>query len=166
MDTNQPLRDPARAISALPNVLDAIIVDIGGTLVSEQPPTTSVNDLHPTLLHSVREDLQLLKSYVRLGAATNTSVMREHDVRRLLALAGIDDYLEVVVTSVDVGAAKPDPRVLHEVLKRLALPSAERALYVGDRDTDEEAALRAGMPFAKIREEGLLATVTHWLNPG
>lgn len=163
MDTHQPTRDPDSVLSALPAFLDAVIVDIGGTLVIEQPPSTSVHDLHPTLLPSVIEDLQVLQRYVRIGAATNTSVMREHDVRRLLERAGIDGYLEVVVTSVDVGAAKPEPLVLHEVLRRLALNSVDRALYIGDRETDEEAALRAGMPFAKIREEGLLGTVAHWL---
>jgi nicotinate-nucleotide--dimethylbenzimidazole phosphoribosyltransferase len=72
--------------------------------------------------------------------------MREPDVRALLARIGLDDLLEVVVTSCDVGAAKPDPAPITRALERLAVAPA-RALYVGDRDVDRDAATAAGVSF-------------------
>src|SRR6185503_19947756 len=53
---------------------------------------------------------------------------------------------EVVVTSQDVGAAKPDPRGLLEACRRLDVDPA-RVLFVGDRAVDRDAAHRAGTRF-------------------
>jgi nicotinate-nucleotide--dimethylbenzimidazole phosphoribosyltransferase len=83
---------------------------------------------------------------VRLAAVTNTAVMREPDVRRLLEAAGLH-HLDVIVTSVDAGAAKPDPAALRVALERLGA-RPDRALYVGDLDTDRAAAHAAGTAFA------------------
>lgn len=143
-------------------LLDAILVDIGGTIVVENPPSTPVDALVPQLRVNVAADLSTLATSVRLGAATNTAVMTESDVRQLLALVDIDRFLEVVVTSHDVGAAKPDPSVLLVAMSKLGIVDASRILYVGDRATDREAALRAGMQFAPITDFGLLASVEQW----
>ncbi len=142
--------------------LDAVIVDIGGTLVAEAPPGTPTTDLRVTLLPEVAHDLAVLARSVRLAAATNTAVMSERDVRSLLATVGVCDLLEVVVTSADVGAAKPDPRTLHVALERMGGIRPDRALYVGDLPTDEQAARSAGMHFAGVHPNGLLAAVRQW----
>ena len=91
-------------------LLDAVLVDIGGTIIAENPPSTSVDALVPQLLTNVTSDLVALSRSVRLGAAANTAVMSGSDVRRLLALVDIDRFFEVIVTSHDVGAAKPHRR--------------------------------------------------------
>jgi len=143
-------------------LLDAVLVDIGGTIVAENPPSTPVDSLVPQLLANVASDLVALSRSVRLGAATNTAVMTESDVRRLLALVDIDRFFEVVVTSHDVGAAKPDPAVLLVAKNRLGIVDPSRILYVGDLMTDCEAALAAGMEFAPITAAGLLISVENW----
>ena len=143
-------------------LLDAVLVDIGGTIVAENPPSTPIDALVPQLLANVASDLVALGRSVRLGAATNTAVMTESDVRRLLALVDIDRFFEVVVTSHDVGAAKPDPAVLVVAKNRLGIVDPSRILYVGDRTTDREAAFAAGMEFAPITAAGLLASVETW----
>jgi len=144
--------------------LDAVVLDIGGTLVAEAPPGTPTAGLEVRCLPHVLDDLRVLARSVRLAAATNTAVMREADVRRLLAPSGLDDLLEVVVTSADVGSAKPDPMVLLVALDRLGGIAADRALYIGDQPTDAQAAAGAGMPFAQVLSEGVLATVQTWLD--
>jgi nicotinate-nucleotide--dimethylbenzimidazole phosphoribosyltransferase len=125
---------------------DAVLFDIGGTLVPEAPAATPVAELQPRAFDGVPELLRALAGEHRLGAVTNTAVMREHDVRALLAPIGLDELLEVVVTSRDVGADKPDPAPLTHALERMGLDPA-RALYVGDRDVDREAAAAAGVEF-------------------
>lgn len=143
--------------------LDALILDIGGTLVAEAAPGTPTADLQVTLLPGVLEDLRALSATVRIAAATNTAVMREDDVRGLLVPSGLDALLEVLVTSCDVGAAKPDPRVLTTVLERLGGVAPSRALFIGDQPTDEAAAAAIGMPYAPILAEGVAATVAAWV---
>lgn len=131
-------------------LLDAVLVDIGGTLVAEAPATTAVADLRARPLPGAVEDLAWLASWARVGAVTNTSVLTEADVRALLVPTGLDQHLEVVVTSVDAGAAKPDPAAMGLALARLGLTDPSRVLYVGDRDTDAQAAASAGMHFALV----------------
>lgn len=128
--------------------LDAILFDIGGTLVAEAPPGTSVRDLQVVLLPGAVEGVTLAAEHARVGAVTNTSVMREAEVRALLVPCGIDALLEVVVTSVDVDAWKPDPRPVLVALEQLEVVDAARAVLVGDTDADRDAAAAAGVRFA------------------
>jgi nicotinate-nucleotide--dimethylbenzimidazole phosphoribosyltransferase len=151
---------PSRPIADL---LDAIVLDIGGTLVVEEPPGTATVDQPARCLPNVVEDLGLLSRSVRLAAATNTSAMSEEDVRALLVPTGIGGLLEVIVTSTDAGAAKPDPAVLLAVLERLGGTAPDRALFIGDQPTDEAAARAAGMPFAQVHPRGVLAAVQQWI---
>lgn len=53
----------------------------------------------------------------------------------------------IVVTSADVGVAKPDPAIFRFALERLGV-AAGRALHVGDEPADAEGAVAAGMRFA------------------
>jgi hypothetical protein len=147
---------------AIADLVDAVLLDIGGTLVVENAPGTAVDSLVPVLLPNVAFDLGTLARTVRLGAATNTAVMTEAVVRELLARVGIGRFFDVVVTSFDVGAAKPDPTVLLVAMDRLGIIDASRVLYVGDRPTDREAAEAAGMHFTPIRDSGLFASVLEW----
>lgn len=132
-------------IAALTDDLDVVLLDVGGTLIEEAAPGTAVSDLHARPHAGVAETLDVLARTMRLAAVTNTAVMHEPDVRRLLDDAGL--HLDVIVTSVDAGAAKPDPAALRIALERLDAP-ADRALYIGDLDTDEAAARAAGTAFA------------------
>lgn len=144
--------------------LDAVILDIGGTLVAEAAPGTPTSELRVTLLPQVIEDLTEIATSVRLAAATNTATMREAEVRALLQPCGLSDLLEVVVTSCDVGAAKPDPRILQVVLERLGGIAPGRALFIGDQPSDEAAANAIGMAYAPVGPVGLAATLAAWID--
>ncbi len=74
---------------------------------------------------------------------------------------GLAEHLErlglslPVVTSAEVGVAKPDPAVFRAALELLAVEPS-RALHVGDSAHDEAGALAAGMRFAPAPLEALL----------
>jgi len=141
---------------------DALLLDVGGTLVAEAPTGTAVTDLRARPLPGVVEWLSLLAGRMRLAAVTNTATMSADDVRALLDPAGIGEHLEYIVTSTDVGAAKPDPAVIHVALELLGVPAA-RALVVGDAITDGEAAIAAGASFVATDRgfpDALLRAVT------
>ncbi|MCC7077430.1 MAG: nicotinate-nucleotide--dimethylbenzimidazole phosphoribosyltransferase [Acidimicrobiia bacterium] len=136
---------------------EAILFDVGGTLVHENTPGTAIEDLDVRLRRGVASDLKALAGRFRLGAVTNTAHMTESDVRHLLARVDLDTLLEVVVTSVDVGAAKPDPAGLLVACERLGVGPGT-ALYVGNEATDAAAAAAAGMAYVDVQDR-LLPTV-------
>lgn len=146
--------------------LDALLVDVGGTLVEEAAPGTAVSDLLVVPLPRTRSDLQLIAAEIPVIAVTNTSVMLEADVLGLLGRAGLAEYLAGAVTSAEVGVAKPDPAPLRVALARLGLTRGDlsRVLFIGDLPTDEEAALAAGVGYAEIQPGGLRETVLGWVS--
>jgi len=130
-------------------VITTILFDIGGTLVRAAEPGTPVADLVAEPLPGVVDTVVALGRTYRLGAVTDTAVMSETQVRDALQGTGLSELLEVIVTSVDVDAPKPDPRGVLEALARLgASPGA--ALFVGDADADEGAARAAGVAFERV----------------
>jgi nicotinate-nucleotide--dimethylbenzimidazole phosphoribosyltransferase len=135
-------------VTTIPDT-DAVLFDVGGTLVEPAAPGTPVDVLVARPLPGVVDALRALAHRHRLGAVTDTAAMREPEVRALLATIGIDELLDVVVTSQDVGAAKPDPRGLLEACGRLDVEPS-RVLFVGDRAVDRDAAHRAGARFAAV----------------
>lgn len=66
-----------------------------------------------------------------------------------LRAVGVDPAALVVVGFEDVARSKPDPQGIRLALSRLA-PFAGQALYVGDSETDRQAALAAGVAFRHI----------------
>ena len=132
-------------MTSIPGI-DALIFDIGGTLVEDAAPGTPVDALAATLLPDALEVVRTMAGSHRIGAVTDTAVMDEATVRGLLAPTGLDALLEVLVTSSDVGAPKPDPRGVVEACRRLGVAPA-RTLLVGDRTVDRDAAAAAGTEF-------------------
>lgn len=73
--------------------------------------------------------------------------------RESLALLGIDpDEVEVLVTSGDVDASKPEPDLVDEALRRLT--GIDRAVFIGDTVYDVVAATRAGIPCVGLLSGG------------
>lgn len=138
--------------TALP--FDAVLFDIGGTLVEAAPPGTAVRDLDVRVRDGADRTIAALAGAgLRIGAVTDTTVMAEHDVRATLAGSPLEDLLPEIVTSVDVGAAKPSPDGIREALRRLDLTDPSRVLFVGDDPVDRGAAAAAGTAFAIVSDD-------------
>ncbi len=130
-------------------MITTVLFDIGDTLVRAAPPATAVGDLVAEPFDGVVRTLRALAGSYRLGAVTDTSVMTSADVRTALGGTGLDGLLEVIITSSEIGAAKPDSRGVHAALAALDAGAAE-TLLVGDSDRDEAAARAAGVRFARV----------------
>jgi putative hydrolase of the HAD superfamily len=119
--------------------------------------------------------LEGLRGRVRLGVVTNG--MEDHQ-RAKLAAAGLTEFFDAVVTSAAVGASKPDPRIFHAALERLAC-GPDEAVMVGDNPLrDVAGAQQAGLrgvwidrdggeargvvPDARITDLGGLAALGWW----
>lgn len=142
-----------------PAQLRALIFDVGDTLVHAEPPGTAVAGLVARPMAGAVGDLRGLRGRFRLGAVTDTAVMTADQVRAALAGTGLEELLEVIVTSADIGATKPDPRGLRAVLRRFGTSPAE-ALFVGDAEVDRGAAQAAGVGFVAVRPgQGITAAI-------
>lgn len=99
------------------------------------------------------------------GASELVAELREHGARIAVAssgdpqfaeeaieLLGIGELVDVLLTSDDVDASKPEPDLLQETLQRLG--DVDRAVLVGDTVYDVESARRAGLPCLAVRTGG------------
>ena len=87
---------------------------------------------------------QLQSMSVKLGLCTNKP---EKHARELLKRLGLIDFFKnSFIGSDTVGIAKPDPKPLLEAIDRLN-KTPEDVFFVGDTNTDAEAAKNAGVDF-------------------
>ena len=83
-----------------------------------------------------------LKQHSRIGIVTNNTVAEQSEK---LAFLGLDRAVDLLVTSEEVGSAKPDPRIFRAALVRADTAAAD-AVMIGDRwESDVVGALAAGI---------------------
>ncbi|MFC1821702.1 HAD family hydrolase [Thermodesulfobacteriota bacterium] len=98
----------------------------------------------------LRELLLLLKPQFGLAVATN----RSNTIKPVLALNGIDQFFDIVVSSLDVKNPKPDPESLFKILDFFNIGPLQ-TFYVGDSLVDYETAKGAGVPFIAYKNKRL-----------
>ena len=86
--------------------------------------------------------LQALRPHYRIGIITNNRTAEQADK---LAFLQLTELIDALITSEDVGVAKPDPRIFHAALRQLdARP--EQTVLVGDNwHADVLGALAVGI---------------------
>ena len=89
---------------------------------------------------------QLQKKKIRMGVATNSVTETTH---LMLRLAGIYDFMDVVLTNEDVLRAKPHPDVYTKAALHLGCIPSE-VLVVEDHEYGVQAALGAGCEVLRI----------------
>ena len=72
----------------------------------------------------------------------------DYGLHEQLRRHALTPYFGTVIVSAELGTAKPDPAPFHAALARLGV-APERALHVGDDETDEVGAAAAGLRFAR-----------------
>ena len=101
-----------------------------------------VSAMRLELLPAAAATLHALRRHgLAVAVVSNWDVGLREQLREL----GLRDV--PVVTSAEVGVPKPDPAVFRQALELLGV-RPERALHVGDSDSDEAGARAAGMRFA------------------
>ena len=88
------------------------------------------------------ELLSHLKPHAKIGVVTNN--VRREQVEKL-RFCGLDGLVDVLVTSEDVGVAKPDPAIFHAALEQLEC-TPDQVVMVGDSwENDIVGASRVGI---------------------
>jgi HAD superfamily hydrolase (TIGR01549 family) len=101
--------------------------------------------------------------YLRPAYKTAISTNRSDTMGPVLAHHGLEGYFDLVVSCLDVKDPKPNPESLVKILDHFGL-SPQEAIYVGDSEIDEAAAMAAGIPLVAYKNSVLSAAchVTHF----
>jgi nicotinate-nucleotide--dimethylbenzimidazole phosphoribosyltransferase len=126
---------------------DCVLFDLGNTLIAQENPGTPYDDLKVQVLPGVQKLLDELQGKVKLGIVSNTKTITAADIQAKLATVGLDKYFSCIIATAEFGTHKPDPAPIVAAIEQLQC-TAVRTLYVGDIETDKQAALAAGAHFA------------------
>jgi nicotinate-nucleotide--dimethylbenzimidazole phosphoribosyltransferase len=126
---------------------DCVLFDLGNTLIAQENPGTPYESLVVTVLPGVQELLDQLHNSVKLGIVSNTKTITAADIHAKLSTVGLDKYFQTIIATAEFGTHKPDPAPIIAAIERLQC-AADRTLYVGDIETDKQAAVSAGAHFA------------------
>lgn len=106
--------------------------------------------VHSQIYPDVENTLKLLRDRgAKLAVVTNKLTKLSVP---LLEQIGLRDLFDLVVCGDTAAAAKPDPAPVYHCLNAFGQMSADRALFVGDSDTDVNAANAAGVDVICVRD--------------
>ena len=117
-------------------------------LSMDYTPFIEYMELNPQLM----DLLAFLKKDRYTAVATN----RTDTMSLIVDKFGLEPHFDLVVSSLDVERPKPYPDQVLLILDRLKVEK-DQAIFIGDGDTDEGAALAAGVPLVAYRNPGLKA---------
>jgi len=100
----------------------------------------------------LKETLTILKPNYGLAVATN----RSNTIEKVLAINGLRQYFDIVVSSLDVENPKPHPEPIFKILNFFRIESQE-CLYVGDSEIDFTVCKASGVPFIAYKNKYLTA---------
>ncbi len=125
---------------------EAVIFDVGNTLLLQNNPGLSSEELKIEILPGVVDLLNSLKNKKRLAVVSNSKLLNSSEILQKLNEVGLGHFFELCISSLDIGEEKPSPLPLITALNKMNL-APEKTIYVGDVGTDKQAAESAGMDF-------------------
>jgi len=115
---------------------------------------SSVNDFTPRVNPEAFVALSMLRrAGLRIAVVSNSSFTGDQ-IMSMLARVGLGGYVDVVVSSCNVGAMKPSPAIFLEAAKRLGL-NPESIVHVGDSYLEDVLGALAAGYAAAVHYTGL-----------
>jgi putative hydrolase of the HAD superfamily len=138
---------------------DAMRAEIGRGLDHDRAFSVVMALLRFEVLPGTHTSLaRLRRAGVRLAVVSDWDASLEGT---MLAV-GLRSHFDVVVSSAEVGAAKPDPALLLEAVERLGVAPAD-AVMIGNDPVDEQAAAACGMPSVRVESASGIRDITEYL---
>ena len=100
--------------------------------------------------------LKTLLKFLRPRFKTAIATNRTNTMPYVLSTHGLENEFDLVVTAMDVKKPKPDPEMLLRILAYFRI-TPEEAVYVGDSELDEMAAVAASIPLVAFGNRNLKA---------
>jgi nicotinate-nucleotide--dimethylbenzimidazole phosphoribosyltransferase len=126
---------------------DCVLFDLGNTLIAQENPGTPYDSLAVKVLPGVHGLLDQLHGKVKLGIVSNTKTITAAEIQVKLSTVGLDKYFQTIIATAEFGTHKPNPAPITAAIEQLQC-AADCTLYIGDIETDKQAALSAGAHFA------------------
>lgn len=149
-------RDTASVTALRLRCADVLRAELPGDLDQERAYQVLMGMLRFTVLPGTVDALGRLRA-----AGIGIAVVSNWDasLEATMLAVGLRAHLDAVVSSAQIGVAKPDPAPLVHGLEVLGA-SAERAVMIGDHEVDAQAAAALGMPCALVAPgDGIVETV-------
>lgn len=141
------MTDHVRMVTPIPRLMEYICVmagvEVDGDLIERMARDyiRSTWDFKPKVSHEAPETLKALRDRgFRIGVLTNTS-FNEDGVWRLLDNVGLSKYIDVVVSSCDIGVGKPLREAFEYLCIKMGVGSSS-LLHVGDTYLDDVVGAR------------------------
>jgi HAD superfamily hydrolase (TIGR01509 family) len=139
-------RDEAGLEALRRDCAEVFLREIHADLDADEFAPDYVAALEFLLIDETIEALDSLRNAgLRLACVGNWDRSLESVLERL----GVAGRFETIVSSAVAGVEKPDPAIFLVALDRLGV-APERALHIGDRDTDRDGARAAGLRFEPV----------------
>ncbi len=131
----------------MPQAVKAVIFDWGDTLMRDYPEKPGPMYLwdEVSLLDGAEVLLKYLKGKYLLAVATNAECSNTEAMVKALQRVGIAHYFDCFSSSLDLGAAKPDPRFFQEVCKQLGVSPGDCVMVGNSYEKDIVGACQAGL---------------------
>jgi len=134
-------------------MLKAIFFDLGDTLIHEKvDDLTTLCKMELHLRVHAREVLEVLSRLYSIILVSDTETSAETHVRDALTALGIERFFTGIVTSVDVGARKPDSAIFQAALDKVAASTSEVIMVGNDPDRDIVGAKQMGIRTVLFRQ--------------
>lgn len=135
---------------------DAMRAEVGHDLDHDRAFSVVMGLLRFEVLPGTRTSLaRLRRAGVRLAVVSDWDASLE---ATMLAV-GLRSHFDVVISSAEVGVAKPDPASLMAAVVALGV-APQDAVMIGGDDVDLEAAARCGMPSLRVEVSSGIRDVT------
>src|SRR5258705_13244247 len=130
-------------------MLRTIVFDLGNTLIEQKiDAICRLDQMELDLMPGVRNTLRILHARYKIGLLSNTMQSDAQSVGTALEHLLIRRYFKAIVTSVDIGTEKPNPRAFFSVLQAMDASPEESIMIGNDRLQDIQPAKRLGMKTA------------------
>lgn len=137
-------------------MIKGLLIDLGDTIIEQQ-----VDDKQPlSAMELVAFDdsrnalLEMKKAGYRIAIISNTSQSTAKDIEISLKKLNLLDYIDTIVTSVDIGKTKPHPDIFLATLKKLNLSTDEVAMIGNDLLEDIGGAMKLGITTIFVSQRG------------
>jgi FMN phosphatase YigB (HAD superfamily) len=138
---------------------DALRVEIGHDLDHDRAFSVVMGLLRFEVLPGTRTALaRLRRAGVQIGVVSDWDASLEG----IMLAVGLRSHVDVVVSSAEIGVAKPDPAVLLAAVARLGV-APEDAVMIGHQLLDAQAASACGMPSVIVETASGIRDVTERL---
>jgi putative hydrolase of the HAD superfamily len=158
------LRSPAEQVKFYTHYQQMVLAKIGVSLPNPDAFVklmNRLNELYKKLAFVLYDDvLPAMKALKERGLILALVTNVDADMKDVCRNLGLSTYLDFIVTSGEVGASKPNPKIFLTALERAAVKASEAA-HVGDQyEIDVAGAMGAGIKSILLDRLDLFPEVT------